>query len=172
MFSGKTEQLIHRLRDAQMAGQRVEIFKPSIDTRFESEYIVSHNGQRLVSKSISASGSMLQLGQAADVIGIDEAQFFDEELPQVVLQMALGGQRVIVAGLDMDFLGKPFGTVPVLLTMADSITKLHAICKVCNEPAHYSFRTVAGGEQVLLGASELYEARCRKCFCDGKVSSL
>jgi thymidine kinase len=164
MFSGKTEELIRRLKRAQIAHQRIEIFKPAIDTRYHEADVVSHNQSRIRSTAVTASQNILLLAEDAQVIGIDEAQFFDEELPNVAEALVAKGVRVIVAGLDMDFQGKPFGPVPALLAMADYITKLHAICVVCGNIANYSFRKVDKSGTVLLGEQESYEPRCRTCF--------
>lgn len=165
MFSGKTEELIRRLRRAQLANQKVEIFKPAIDTRYDALDIVSHDNNRIPGAPVSHSVKILSLAdEDVTVIGIDEAQFFDEDLPEVADQLALRGVRVIAAGLDMDFQGKPFGVMPLLLAKADYVTKLHAICMQCGDPANYSFRKVASGDQVLLGEKDIYEPRCRACF--------
>ena len=163
MFSGKTEELIRRLKRARIAALKTEIFKPSIDTRYDQRDIVSHDERAIPSTPIGNSQEILLLSQGMDVVGIDEAQFFDAELPFVCDQLALKGIRVIVAGLDMDFLGKPFGTMPALLAKADYITKLHAICVCCGHIASYSYRKVPATGQLLLGEADLYEPRCRKC---------
>lgn len=164
MFSGKTEELIRRLRRAEIANQKVEIFKPVIDTRYHETDVVSHDESRIRSTPVSASQNILLLVEDAAVIGIDEAQFFDEELPNVVEQLARQGIRVIVAGLDMDFQGRPFGPVPALLAKADYITKLHAICVRCGNIANYSYRLAGEEQRLLLGAKGHYEPRCRRCF--------
>jgi len=164
MFSGKTEELIRRLKRAKIANLRVEIFKPKIDVRYDVHNIVSHDENAILSTPIDNSQTILLLHNEADVIGIDEAQFFDDQLPDVCDQLALKGHRVIVAGLDMDYTGKPFGQIPFLLSKADYITKLHAICVKCGNIANYSFRKKADKSQVLLGEKDVYEPRCRKCY--------
>jgi thymidine kinase len=164
MFSGKTEELIRRLKRAKIANLSVEIFKPSMDIRFHHQNIVSHNETSIPSTPIDNSQTILLHNDQIDVIGIDEAQFFDDQLPDVCDHLALRGARVIVAGLDMDFSGKPFGQMPNLLAKADFITKLHAICLKCGNIANYSYRKIQGNPQVLLGEKELYEPRCRICF--------
>ena len=164
MFSGKTEELIRRLKRAQIAHQKVEIFKPAIDTRYDLTDIVSHDASRIRSTPVESSGSIPLFASDVDVVGIDEAQFFDEGLADVAEQLALHGTRVIVAGLDMDFMGKPFGQIPAMLARAEYITKLHAICMQCGDIASYSYRKSAQLEKVLLGEKDLYEPRCRDCF--------
>lgn len=167
MFSGKTEELIRRLRRAQIARQRVEIFKPAIDRRFHEHAIVSHDDTRIMSTPVDHAHNVLLMATDVDVVGIDEAQFFDAEITYVVEQLALRGTRVIVAGLDMDFSGKPFGPMPALLAGAEFITKLHAICAVCGDVANFSFRKNSDAEQILIGEKDLYEPRCRYCFANG-----
>jgi thymidine kinase len=167
MFSGKTEELIRRLKRAQIANQRVEIFKPSVDVRYHEADVVSHDANRVRSTPVTASQNILLLAEDAAVIGIDEAQFFDDELPNVAEALANKGVRVIVAGLDMDFKGRPFGPIPALLAKADYITKLHAICVVCGNIANYSFRKSGEGNKVVLGEKEKYEPRCRHCYYIG-----
>ncbi|MEC5147071.1 thymidine kinase [Chitinophaga sp. 212800010-3] len=164
MFSGKTEELIRRLKRVQIANLKVEIFKPAVDTRYDENNITSHDENRVLSTPIDNSQQILLLAQEADVVGIDEAQFFDGGLPEVCDQLALKGMRVIVAGLDMDYTGKPFGQMPFLLAKADYITKLHAICVKCGNIANYSYRKSASKETLLLGEKDLYEPRCRKCY--------
>ncbi len=164
MFSGKTEELIRRLKRVRIANQKVEIFKPSMDTRYDIKSIVSHDENAIVSTPIDNSQTILLLANEVDVVGIDEAQFFDDLLPDVCDQLALRGIRVIVAGLDMDYLGKPFGQMPFLLAKADYITKLHAICVKCGNIANYSYRKSAHDSQLLLGEKDLYEPRCRYCY--------
>jgi len=166
MFSGKTEELIRRLKRVKIANLRVEIFKPKIDTRYHEEHIVSHDENAIVSTPIGNSAAILLLAQNVDVVGIDEAQFFDEQLPDVCDQLALKGIRVIVAGLDMDYSGKPFGQMPNMLAKADFITKLHAICVRCGNIANYSYRKSNDSDRVVLGEKDLYEPRCRKCYYD------
>ncbi len=163
MFSGKTEELIRRLKRVKIANLKVEIFKPAIDTRYDEVKIVSHDTNTIQSTPVDSSQSILLLAQNVDVVGIDEAQFFDPEIANVCEQLALKGIRVIVAGLDMDFQGNPFGQMPNLLAKADYITKLHAICMKCGNIANISYRKIAGGGQVLLGEKDIYEPRCREC---------
>ncbi|GAB4421114.1 MAG: thymidine kinase [Bacteroidia bacterium] len=167
MFSGKTEELIRRLRRAQIARQKVEIFKPAIDTRYSEEHIVSHNRNAIPSQPVSASEQILLLAAGVEVVGIDEAQFFDAQLPAVLRTLANQGARVIVAGLDMDFRGKPFGSMPLLLAQAEFVTKVHAICQVCGSLANFSYRLNADEATVMLGEQEAYEPRCRRCFFQG-----
>ena len=167
MFSGKTEELIRRLTRARIARQRVEIFKPTLDTRYHAENIVSHSALSIRSTPIALPAEMLLLAASSDVVGIDEAQFFDNSLVEVCRELADAGRRVIVAGLDMDFLGRPFGPMPALLATAEYVTKVHAVCVCCGEIATYSFRCAASREQVLLGETDSYEARCRPCFLEG-----
>ena len=164
MFSGKTEELIRRLKRAEFAKQKVEIFKPAIDIRYDDENVVSHVGTSIRSTPVPSSGNILLLANAVDVIGIDEAQFFDDELPEVCEKLANSGIRVIIAGLDMDFTGKPFGPIPDLLSKAEFVTKVHAICMHCVDLAQYSHRKTKNEELVLLGEIEEYEPLCRKCF--------
>ncbi len=164
MFSGKTEELIRRLKRVKIANLKAEIFKPSIDTRFDELKIVSHDENKIHSTPVQHSTEILKLVKDIDVVGIDEAQFFDEEIIAVCQQLALNGIRVIVAGLDMDFKGKPFGKMPDLLAIADYITKLHAICVKCGNIANISFRKTLNPDQVVLGELDIYEPRCRNCF--------
>jgi thymidine kinase len=167
MFSGKTEELIRRLKRAKIANLKVEIFKPALDRRYDELRIVSHDTNAIQSTPIDNSQKILLLAQGADVIGIDEAQFFDEELPNVCDALALRGVRVIVAGLDMDYLGNPFGPMPSLLAKADFVTKVHAICVICGNIANYSYRKVPNDDQVMLGELDVYEPRCRICYYKG-----
>jgi thymidine kinase len=165
MFSGKSEELIRRLRRAQIARQHVQIFKPRIDDRFSETHITSHSEMRIASENVSSSAELLsRVRPDTEVVGIDEGQFFDAELPAVCNTLADGGKRVIVAGLDQDYLGKPFEPMPQLLAIAEYITKTLAICVVCGRPANHTQRLVASSERVLVGASGTYEARCRVCF--------
>jgi thymidine kinase len=164
MFSGKTEELIRRLKRAQIARLTVEIFKPRIDVRYDETAIVSHNQNAIQSTPVDNSSAILLLGSDVEVVGIDEAQFFDDELPNVCNALANKGVRVIVAGLDMDFKGKPFGPMPAIMATAESVTKVHAVCVRCGNPALYSYRLVAGDTKILLGELESYEPRCRNCF--------
>jgi thymidine kinase len=165
MFSGKSEELIRRLRRAQIARQKVQIFKPAIDDRFSGDAIVSHSEMKIPSTAVATSHD-LESNVAADteVVGIDEGQFFDADLPAVCGRLAHAGKRVIVAGLDQDYLGKPFEPMPQLLATAEYITKTLAICMVCGGPANHTQRLVASKERVLVGATGTYEARCRHCF--------
>jgi thymidine kinase len=165
MFSGKSEELIRRLRRARIARQRVQVFKPRIDTRYSTEDIVSHGEMRMESTVVDDSRQLLdQIASDTEVVGIDEGQFFDAALPTVCNTLADRGVRVIIAGLDQDYLGKPFEPMPQLLAIAEYITKTHAICMVCGNPANHTQRLVASGDRVLVGAAGLYEARCRRCF--------
>jgi thymidine kinase len=164
MFSGKTEELIRRLKRAKIANLKVEIFKPAMDTRYHDQDIVSHDENAIQSTPIDNSQTILLLASDVDVVGVDEAQFFDDQLPQVCDQLALRGIRVIVAGLDMDYTGKPFGQMPFLLAKADYITKLHAICVKCGNIANYSFRKKALPGKIHLGEKDIYEPRCRHCY--------
>jgi len=163
MFSGKTEELIRRLKRVKIANLKAEIFKPAIDTRYDEVKIVSHDTNFIQSTPVDSSQNILLLAQDADVVGIDEAQFFDSEITNVCEQLALRGKRVIVAGLDMDYTGKPFGQMPNLLAIADYITKLHAICVKCGNIANISYRKSTNSGQVLLGEKDVYEPRCRHC---------
>ncbi|WP_126973546.1 thymidine kinase [Gynurincola endophyticus] len=166
MFSGKTEELIRRLKRAKIANLQVEIFKPTIDTRYDEMNIVSHDETSIPSTPVENSQTILLMASHVDVVGIDEAQFFDDQLPDVCDQLALKGIRVIVAGLDMDYLKRPFGQMPNLLARADFITKLHAICVQCGDIANFSYRRSAANNdaQILLGEKDIYEPRCRKCY--------
>jgi len=164
MFSGKTEELIRRIRRANIARQHTEIFKPAIDTRYSDEEVVSHDASALRSTPVTTAGQIILLAMDADVIGIDEAQFFGNDLVQVCRELAASGKRVIVAGLDQDYLGEPFEPIPQIMSIAEYVTKLHAICVVCGNPANHSQRLVSGDSRVLLGAKEAYEPRCRDCF--------
>jgi len=164
MFSGKTEELIRRLKRAKFARQRVEIFKPSIDTRYSDEEVVSHDQNAILSTPIDSSSSILLLASDIDVVGIDEAQFLDEGLVQVCNELANRGVRVIVAGLDMDFRGVPFGPIPALCAIADEVTKVHAICVKCGSLAYVSHRLVQSDKRVLLGETQEYEPLCRECY--------
>jgi thymidine kinase len=171
MFSGKTEELIRRLRRAQIANQKVMIFKPSLDTRYKEDEIVSHNQNSIPSTPVSSAQQILLLSSGNKVIGIDEAQFFDSQIVPVVRELCNQGCRVIVAGLDMDFRGEPFGSMPQLLARAEFVTKVHAICQCCGSLATYSYRLKENESQVLLGEKEAYEPRCRKCFFLGTEAS-
>lgn len=164
MFSGKTEELIRRLKRARIARQKVEIFKPAVDVRYDIENVVSHDANIISSTPVESSTQILLLANDVDVVGIDEAQFFDTELPSVCNQLANNGIRVIVAGLDMDFQGKPFGPIPMLLATAEYVTKVHAICIECGNLAQYSHRIAGGTKLVELGEKDSYEPLCRTCF--------
>lgn len=167
MFSGKTEELIRRLKRAKIANLKAEIFKPAIDLRFDETAVVSHDSNFIHSTPVANSHDILQLANNVDIVGIDEAQFFDDKLINVCEALALHGTRVIVAGLDMDYKGRPFGPMPQLLAVADFITKLHAICVRCGNLASMSYRKSANEEQFLLGEQDVYEPRCRKCYYEG-----
>ncbi|MGF7041844.1 thymidine kinase [Mucilaginibacter lappiensis] len=164
MFSGKTEELIRRLNRARIAKLKVEIFSPKADTRFIEDALVSHNANSIPSTPVDSASAILLLSNDAHVIGIDEAQFFDDELPEVCNVLANKGIRVIVAGLDMDFKGRPFGPMPAIMAIAESVTKLHAVCVKCGNPALYSYRLVPDNAKILLGEKESYEPRCRVCY--------
>ena len=165
MFSGKSEELIRRLRRARIARLKVQVFKPRIDTRYSHDHIVSHSEMRHESSVVSSAAEIVaEVRPETEVVGIDEGQFFDAELVAVVNELARRGVRVIVAGLDQDYTGKPFGPMPELLAVAEYITKTHAICVRCGQPANYSQRIVEVEGQVVVGASDAYEARCRRCF--------
>jgi len=166
MFSGKTEELIRRLNRAVLAKQQVEIFKPAIDQRYHEENIVSHNDNFIRSTPVSVASEILLHVHKGEVVGIDEAQFFDDSIVDVSLTLASKGTRVIIAGLDMDYLGKPFGSMPALMAMAEFVTKVHAICMKCGGVASHSYRLADSDSTVLLGAQTQYEARCRTCFLE------
>ncbi len=172
MFSGKTEELIRRLKRVKIAGQSVEIFKPSRDTRYSVDEVVSHDARAILSTPVRESRDILTVEENIDVIGIDEAQFFDMELIQVCETLALRGHRVIVAGLDMDFRGRPFGPMADMLAVAEYVTKLHAICNHCGNLATHTYRLIADPETVLLGEKDVYEARCRYCYSLGNILDL
>ena len=166
MFSGKTEELIRRLRRAEMAGQNVEIFKPSIDIRYDEEEVVSHNKNKIRSTPVESSNEILLLGSTCDVVGIDEAQFFDDGIVEVANQLANSGKRVIIAGLDMDFKGRPFGPIPNLMAIAEYVTKVHAVCMKTGNLANYSFRKISSDKLVELGEKTEYEPLSRAVFWD------
>ena len=168
MFSGKTEELIRRLNRARIARQKVEIFKPVIDTRYSAVEIVTHDAHAIPSTPVNSASQILLLVQDVNVVGIDEAQFFDSAITEVCNIMANNGIRVLVAGLDMDYLGNPFGPMPALIASAEYITKLHAICMSCGDLAHYSYRILKNEQQVLLGEKDVYEPLCRKCYLERK----
>ena len=169
MFSGKTEELIRRLRRARIAGQDVRIFKPSTDQRYADENVVTHRGDELMAIPIGSAAELLHVVGEASVVGIDEAQFFGDDLPSVVETLAEQGKRIVISGLDMDYQGRPFDPMPALLAVAEYITKVHAICAQCGNLATHSYRLVPDGQRVLLGAADAYEARCRYCFRMGEV---
>ena len=164
MFSGKTEELIRRMRRAQIAGQKIEIFKPSSDIRYDNKEVVSHDKNSIPSTPIESSSNILLLADDVQVVGIDEAQFFDEGIIEVANTLANQGKRVVVAGLDLDFMGRPFGPMPHLLATAEYVTKLHAICRRTGGPAHYSFRKVAGDQTFMLGETQEYEPVSRVVY--------
>jgi thymidine kinase len=164
MFSGKTEELIRRLRRAQFAGLKVEIFKPSLDKRYSETRVVSHDDKSIISTPVDNASAILLFAGDVNVVGIDEAQFFDNSIVEVCNTLADSGIRVVIAGLDMDFMGKPFGPIPALLSIAEYVTKVHAICMRCGNLAQYSFRKSEDEQVVLLGEKNLYEPLCRECY--------
>lgn len=170
MFSGKTEELIRRLKRAKIARQKVEIFKPMIDTRYDENNVVSHDANAIMSTPVASASEALLLAVDVDVVGIDEAQFFDAELPSVCRKLANNGVRVIVAGLDMDYLGQPFGVMPALMAMAEYVTKVHAVCIQCGELAQFSHRTIANEKLVVLGETDSYEPLCRECYNSARTT--
>ena len=172
MFSGKTEELIRRLKRAKIANQKVDIFKPKVDTRYDDKNVVSHDANAILSTPVENSSKILELSEGIGVVGIDEAQFFDMDLPDVCQQLALRGTRVIVAGLDMDYRGIPFGPMPNLLAVAEYITKVHAICQHCGNLATHSYRLSSDDDTVVLGEKDSYEARCRTCYHMGNILNL
>ena len=166
MFSGKTEELIRRLKRANFANLKVEIFKPVIDTRYSESKVVSHDSNAIISSQVESASNISLLANNVDVVGIDEAQFFDNGLVEVCNRLADSGIRVIVAGLDMDYKGNPFGPIPALISIAEYVTKVHAICMRCGNLAHYSYRKSDTDKIVLLGEKDIYEALCRNCYND------
>lgn len=172
MFSGKTEELIRRLRRAEFAHQRVEIFKPRIDVRYSEEEVVSHNANTIRSTPVDSSQSILLMSADVDVVGIDEAQFFDENIVDVCRSLADRGIRVIAAGLDMDYLGNPFGPMPALMAEAEYVTKVHAICVRCGNLAHHSHRLTRNDRLVMLGEKDTYEPVCRHCFAELRAQEI
>lgn len=165
MFSGKSEELVRRLRRALIARQKIQVFKPRADTRHHEEVLVTRDNRELAAFSVSSSAELRRALQPdIEVVGIDEAQFFDEDLVDLVTELADRGIRVIVAGLDQDYLRQPFGPMPRILALAEFVDKVHAVCVQCGRLAHYSQRTAGGGEQVQVGDVEAYEARCRDCY--------
>ena len=167
MFSGKTEELIRRMKRAMIAKQQVLIFKPTVDNRYHDQNVVSHNENAINSSAVNFANDILLRVNDCDVVGIDEAQFFDQEIIEVANKLANSGKRVIIAGLDMDFAGRPFGPMAGLLSIAEYVTKVHAICMSCGNVASYSFRRTKSNKKVVLGETDIYEARCRKCFIEG-----
>jgi thymidine kinase len=172
MFSGKTEELIRRLKRARIAGQRIEIFKPKIDTRYGDSKVVSHDSNSLFATPISDTSKILQIPDDVTVVGLDEAQFFEPAVVGHVQELANRGKRVIIAGLDMDFRGEPFGPICSLLAVAEYITKVHAICSHCGNLASHSYRLTQDQDTVVLGETDLYEARCRRCYGMGNILEL
>ena len=164
MFSGKTEELIRRLRRAMFAGLKVEIFKPAVDMRYSEDKVVSHDEKSIMSTPVENASSILLLASGVEVVGIDEAQFFDNSLVEVCTMLADGGTRVIVAGLDMDFSGRPFGPIPALMAVAEYVSKVHAICVRCGNLANYSHRKIKSEKVVVLGEKDIYEPLCRSCY--------
>jgi len=164
MFSGKTEELIRRLKRAQYARLHVEIFKPAVDKRYDEQRVVSHDSNSIPSTPVDHSSAILLLSADTQVVGIDEAQFFDDGLTEVCVKLANSGIRVIIAGLDMDYKGQPFGPIPSLMAVAEHVTKVHAVCMQCGAPANYSYRLSKDTETVLLGEKEAYEPLCRQCY--------
>ena len=169
MFSGKTEELIRRLKRARFAKQKIEIFKPRIEVRYSEEEVVSHDDNAIHSTPVDSAANIILLASDVEVVGIDEAQFFDDGLVEVCNQLAYSGVRVIVAGLDMDFRGKPFGPMPKLMTIADYVTKVHAICVRCGTLAHYTHRLSADDKLIVLGETDIYEPLCRVCYLKANV---
>lgn len=172
MFSGKTEELIRRLKRAKIANQKIEIFKPQLDTRYDPRKVVSHDENSILATPVENAAKLLDLADGVSVVGVDEAQFFDEGLTDICQKLALNGVRVIVAGLDMDYKGRPFGPMPDLLAVAEYITKVHAICSHCGNLATHSYRLTINESQVVLGEKDLYEPRCRTCFSMGNILDL
>jgi thymidine kinase len=166
MFSGKTEELLRRLKRAKIARQKVEIFKPEIDKRYHDVNVVSHDENAILSTPVQSASEILLLTNDVNVVGIDEAQFFDDELPAVCNTLASSGIRVIVAGLDMDYLGKPFGPMPALIAIAEDVTKVHAVCMNCGDLAQFTHRMVKDDHLVMLGEMESYEPLCRRCYLE------
>ena len=171
MFSGKTEELIRRLRRARIANQKVEIFKPMMETRYSEQAVVSHDSNSILSTPVETAANILLLSYDVDVVGIDEAQFFDEGLVDVCNQLADSGVRIIAAGLDTDYLGVPFGPMPALMAIAEYVTKVHAICVRCGNLANYSYRTSESEKRVLLGEKDAYEPLCRSCYLEARKNN-
>ena len=172
MFSGKTEELIRRLKRSRIAGQKVEIFKPRLDTRYDEQRVVSHDENHLLPLPVGRSSDIVGKVEGVQVVGVDEAQFFDDQIVAVCQELALDGKRIIVAGLDMDFRGRPFGPMPDLLAVAEYITKVHAICQHCGNLATHSYRLSTDDQTVVLGEKDRYEPRCRTCFHMGNILRL
>lgn len=172
MFSGKTEELIRRLKRATIAQLKIEVFKPKVDTRYDQTNIVSHDTSSVLATPVGHSSKLLEISEETSVVGVDEAQFFDSDLPDVCQQLAHRGIRVVVAGLDMDFRGKPFGPMPDMLAIAEYVTKVHAICVHCGNLATHSYRLADGDEVIMLGEKEQYEPRCRFCYSKGNILHL
>jgi thymidine kinase len=172
MFSGKTEELIRRLKRAQIAEQTVRVFKPALDQRYHKEQVVSHDERAFQAEPIADTSSIRTKSEEIEVVGLDEAQFFDENIVKICQQLALDGKRVIVAGLDMDYRGVPFGPMPDLMAVAEYVTKVHAICSHCGSLATHSYRIVPDRDQVLVGEKDAYEARCRVCYEMGNILKL
>ena len=172
MFSGKTEELIRRLKRARIAGQEVAVFKPAVDTRYAETSVVSHDSNSFVATPLTDTGRLLEVADRVNVVGLDEAQFFDKEVVKYTQELAHRGKRIIIAGLDMDFRGQPFGPMCDLLAVAEYITKVHAICSHCGNLATHSYRLTPDTDTVVLGEKDLYEARCRKCFRMGNILDL
>ena len=170
MFSGKTEELIRRMKRAQFAKQKVEIYKPCIDIRYSEDEVVSHDSHSIPSTPIDSPASMLLLSSDVEVVGIDEAQFFDDTIVEVVQTLANRGVRVIIAGLDTDFMGKPFGPMPALMAVAEEVQKVHAICVKCGSPANHSHRLSESDQLVVLGETDIYEPLCRHCYNEAMVA--
>jgi len=168
MFSGKTEELIRRLKRARFAKQKVEIFKPRIEVRYSEEEVVSHDDNAIHSTPVDSSANIIMLASEVEVVGIDEAQFFDDGLVDVCNQLAYSGVRVIIAGLDMDYRGKPFGPMPKLMSIAEYVTKVHAICVRCGNLAHYTHRLSEDDKLIVLGETDIYEPLCRVCYAKAK----
>jgi thymidine kinase len=168
MFSGKTEELIRRITRAKIARQQIAIFKPAMENRYHSKHVISHNANAIYSTPVEVASEIYSLAQEASVVGIDEAQFFGADLVDVVVKLAQEGKRVVIAGLDMDYRGIPFGSMPQLMAVAEFVTKTQAVCVSCGNPASFSHRLSTSAEQVLLGETDLYEALCRKCFYEAE----
>ena len=171
MFSGKTEELIRRMKRAQFAKQTVEIYKPCIDVRYSEDQVVSHDSHSIPSTPIDSPASMLQLSSDVEVVGIDEAQFFDDSIIEAVQTLANRGVRVIIAGLDTDFMGKPFGPMPALMAVAEQVQKVHAICVKCGSPANHSHRLSKNDQLVVLGETDIYEPLCRHCYNEAMAAA-